>query len=167
MTHRPFSIKTPRLELREFRAEDAEPLFKLNSDPEVLRYTGDDPFADERSAAEFIRNYAHYDIDTDEFLGFCGLRLASPEADVDLGFRLFQRHWARGYATEAARAALTAGFETFGLAEITGRAMRQNLPSISVLQKLGMQFREVAEENELLWLVYAICAERYRTLRHP
>lgn len=173
-----YSVRTSRLILREFRAEDAGPLFELNSDPEVLRYTRESPFADERDAAHFIRNYSQYEehgfgrwavehVETGKFLGFCGLRKASPNADVDLAFRLFQRHWARGYATEAARAALTAGFRDFGLDEIVSRAMRENLPSISVLQKLGMRFREVAEENDLFWLVYSISARTHRKQQQP
>jgi len=173
MTRIPFSTSTPRLVLREFRVEDTAALFALNSDPEVLRYTGDVPFVDELEAAAFIRGYNHYEEHgfgrwavehrgSGEFLGYCGLRRASAEAEVDLGFRLFPQHWARGYATEAARAALAAGFGQFGLREIIGRAMRENLPSITVLQKLGMRFREVTEENDVLWLVYSVSAAHYR-----
>lgn len=178
MTSQAFSIETPRLILREFRPDDAEAVFELNSDPEVLRYTGDAPFADVGTAARFIAGYTHYrehgfgrwaieHRDTGEFLGFCGLSRSSPGADVDLGFRLFQRHWARGYATEAARAALYAGFEQFGLDVVIGRAMRENLPSITVLQKLGMRFREVTEEDDLLWLIYAVSAEAFRRSQTP
>ena len=91
-----------------------------------------------------------------EFLGFCGLRRDNPTPEVDLGFRFFRRFWAKGFATEAARAALAAGFGQFGLNEIIGRTMRENLASTSVLKKLGMTFREVSEEGDLLWLIYVI-----------
>jgi len=161
-----FSFTTQRLLLREFAAGDAEPLYLLNSDPEVLRYTGDEPFPDVHAAAEFIRNYTHYrdhgfgrwaviSRSSDEFMGFCGLRKGA-DGNVDLGFRLFPGFWAKGIATEAAGAALSAGFNQFGLEEIIGRAMRENLPSISILQKLGMTFREIREEAGLIWLVYVI-----------
>ena len=172
LTNDPFKLSTDRLVLRKFCAQDAAALFELNSDAEVLRYTGDRPFPDVGAAADFIRDYSHYrehifgrwaitDRDSGEFMGFCGLRCSEHTGEVDLGFRLFRRYWARGIATEAAHAALRAGFEQFQLGEITGRAMRENLPSITVLQKLGMRFRELSEEKELFWLVYAITAEEY------
>jgi len=173
LADQPFKINTSRLILREFCAQDAGPLFALNSDEEVLRYTGDEPFRDIQAATDFITNYAHYrdygygrwaviGKESSEFMGFCGLRRHESSGEVDLGFRLFQQFWSRGFATEAAGAALFVGFERFGLDEIVGRAMRENLPSITVLQKLGMQFREVSEENQLFWLVYAISAESFR-----
>jgi RimJ/RimL family protein N-acetyltransferase len=172
LTHDPFSISTERLLLREFIASDAVPLYALNSDPKVLRYTGDQPFPNVRAAADFIAGYDHYRQhgfgrwaviarDHDAFMGFCGLRHNPTDGTVDLGFRLFPRYWAQGIATEAARAALGAGFGRFGLEEITGRAMRENLPSITVLQKLGMRFRSVQEETGLIWLVYVIDREAF------
>jgi RimJ/RimL family protein N-acetyltransferase len=171
-----FCISTDRLVLREFEAQDAEALYALNSDPEVLRYTGDDPFPDVKAAADFIAAYNHYRKhgfgrwavvarDDDAFMGFCGLRHNPSDGSVDLGFRLFRDYWARGYATEAAQAALQAGFERFRLEEITGRAMRENLPSITVLQKLGMHFSAVTEERGLIWLVYVISKERFHRAR--
>ena len=173
LAKKPFKISTSRLILREFDAQDAEALFRLNSNPDVLRYTGDEPFPDVEAADDFITNYTHYhqhgfgrwavtSLETGDFMGFCGLRRSGSTGDVDLGFRLFQRYWAQGYATEAARAAMSAGFDQFGLDFITGRVMRENLPSITVLQKLGMQFRELSEENELIWLIYAITADEFR-----
>jgi RimJ/RimL family protein N-acetyltransferase len=80
---------------------------------------------------------------------------------VDLGFRFFRDYWFRGYATEAARTALAAGFQRFGLDRIIGRTMRENLASTSVLNKLGMRFREVSEDRGLLWLIYVIEAESF------
>jgi ribosomal-protein-alanine N-acetyltransferase len=171
------TINTKRLILREFSHIDAEPLYQLNTNPEVMRYTGDLPFADVTSAALFIDSYTHYSQygfgrwaiihrETEEFMGFCGLRHSETSSDTDLGFRLFQRYWARGYATEAATAALTAGFHQYGLKNIIGKAVRENLPSITVLQKLGMRFRELTEENDLFWLIYSISSEKFDLMQN-
>jgi RimJ/RimL family protein N-acetyltransferase len=54
------AISTPRLLLREFALKDAPALFELNSDPEVMKYTGDLPFATVNEAEDFIRAYHHY-----------------------------------------------------------------------------------------------------------
>jgi RimJ/RimL family protein N-acetyltransferase len=53
--------------------------------------------------------------------------------------------WGKGYATEAAFACLKYGFEKLHLPRIIGRAMPQNLASIRVLEKCGMQF--IGEEE--------------------
>ncbi len=167
-----FILETPRLRLREFREEDAEALFALNADPEVMRYTGDLPFSEPAAARHFLRDYGEYEregfgrwavISREDgaFMGFCGLRRSRDAGKVDLGFRLFPRYWAAGYATEAARACLQAGFERFGLDEIYGRAMRENLPSITVLQKLGMKYRDMEEDDGEFWLVYSVDARRF------
>ena len=158
---------TDRLYLRKFNPGDAMYLYALNSNPEVIRYTGDSSFYDMFAAEDFVRNYDHYDHHgygrwavvlkkDDRFIGFCGLRQDEKTGDVDLGFRFFEDCWAQGYATEAGTAALKLGFETYGIKTIIGRALRENLASISVLQKLGMQFDEVREESDLLWLVYSM-----------
>ncbi len=167
-----FTLETPRLILREFREEDAEDLFRLNANPEVMRYTGDTPFADVEAARRFVRDYDEYEregfgrwavIDRRDgrFMGFCGLRREMNTGEVDLAFRLSPRYWSSGFATEAARASLQAGFERFGLKEIIGRAMRENLPSISVLQKLGMKYRDMVEDDGEFWLVYAVGRDRF------
>lgn len=168
-------VTTDRLYLRQFVPGDAMFLFALNSSPEVIRYTGDATFTDMSAAKNFVRDYDHYDQHgygrwavilkgENKFIGFCGLRLDDKTGDVDLGFRFFSDYWSQGFATEAGNAVLDLGFEKFGLEKIIGRCLRENLPSISVLQKLGMEFCEVREESELLWLIYSLDREDWRRL---
>ena len=163
---------TARLILRELEESDARDLYLLNSDPKVLRYTGDRPFLNQAAAAAFIRDYQHYSqngfgrwavtlADSGRFAGICGLNRDPLSNEVDLAFRIFPRYWARGIATEAAAAALALGFKKFELDTIISRAMRENLPSISILQKLGMRFREVSEDQDVFWLVYTISRSQY------
>ena len=54
-------IETPRLILREFELDDAFDIYKLNADPEVIRYTGDPPFETVESARDFLNNYKDYE----------------------------------------------------------------------------------------------------------
>lgn len=172
LSKRPFTFETPRLRLREFRDDDADDLLRLNADLEVLRYTGDTPFGDAASAEQLLRHYASYEDnglgrwalerrEDGKFLGFCGLRRSDRSGDVDLGLRLFPEFWSHGYATEAGRGALEAGFRQFGLPHIVGRAMRENLPSITILQKLGMKYRDMIEDDGEFWLEYIVTAERF------
>jgi len=165
-------LETPRLRLREFCADDAEGLVRLNADLNVLRYTGEPPLVAGAGPEQLMRHYASYDDNgfgrwalirrqDDRFIGFCGLRRSDRTGDVDLGLRLFPEFWSQGYATEAARGALEAGFRQFGLQEITGRAMRENLPSITILQKLGMKYRDMIEDDGEFWLEYSVTADRF------
>ncbi len=160
-------IKTARLTLREFSIEDAQGLYELNLDTEVLRYTGDIPFASVSAAEDFIRNYKNYDRDgfgrwsvflkeAGEYIGFCGLNYRPALDEVDLGFRLLRVHWGKGYATEAGSASLSHGFRGLGLRRIVARAMRENITSHRVIQKLGMRFEKEFIEDGKIWYQYEI-----------
>ncbi len=143
-------LETDRLRLREFELNDAEDMWKLNEDEEVIRYTGDPPFESVDSAREFLENYPDYRHNgygrwavlkkgSGEFIGWCGLKL-NEEGYIDIGFRFFKKEWGKGYATEAAQACLDYGFNKLGMKEIIGRAARKNIASLKVLEKLGMEF---------------------------
>lgn len=136
--------------LRQFAIEDAPALYDLNSDPEVMKYTGDFPFASVEEAEDFVSGYDHYRDygygrwsvilrETGEFIGWCGLKL-NELGQVDIGFRFFRKHWGKGYATESARATLAYGFSELEMEEIIGRAAKANTASIRVLEKLGMKY---------------------------
>jgi RimJ/RimL family protein N-acetyltransferase len=66
-------------------------------------------------------------------------RATRPE--IELTYRLGQRWWGRGLATEAAGAALRAGFDVLGLDCILAVTHPQNAGSRRVIEKLGMTYR--------------------------
>ena len=76
------------------------------------------------------------------FIGFVGLSVPNFEAPfmpaVEVGWRLDQANWGRGYATEAARAAVADGFRRVGLAEIVSFTVPANVRSRRVMERLGM-----------------------------
>lgn len=144
-------LETPRLILREWTQNDAEPMYRLNLDPEVIQYTGDVPFTSIEEAALFLAqhdNYIKYGFgrwavvhkETNQFLGWCGLKYIEELNETDIGFRFFKSQWNKGYATEAASACIHYGFEKLNLQEIIGRAVKANTASIRVLEKIGMTF---------------------------
>lgn len=77
-----------------------------------------------------------------DFIGFTGLAVPGFEADftpcVEVGWRLAADQWGRGYAPEAARAALRHGFEVVGLDEIVSFTSLDNVRSQRVMEKVGM-----------------------------
>lgn len=162
-----FVLRTPRLELRELRVEDADEFFALNADPEVLRHVPDPPFDSPGGAREFLANYREYErhgmgrwavqrSEDGAWLGWCGLKREPALGEVDLGFRLHRRFWGVGYATEAARACCALGFGELGLSRIVGRAAVDNAASIAVLRKCGMRFVERRLQHGLLAEVYEL-----------
>ena len=125
-------------------------MWKLNMDPDVIKYTGDPPFESEEEAKFFLDNYNDYNKngfgrwavilkDTKEFIGWCGLKLNEDDL-IDIGFRFFKKYLNNGYATESASACLQYGFNNLKLTEIIGRASAENIVSIIVLEKLQMNY---------------------------
>jgi ribosomal-protein-alanine N-acetyltransferase len=164
--------ETQRLVLREFELNDAQNIWELNSDPEVIKYTGDPPFEKIEKAREFLENYEEYKKNgfgrwavitkrTNSFIGWCGLKLNEQNL-VDLGYRFFKKEWNKGYATEAAAASLEYGFMHLNLNEIIGRVAVENKGSIKVLEKLSMTYWKMDSckgiENSLY---YRITKEQY------
>lgn len=150
-------IETPRLLLRQFTADDAPLIYRLNKDPEVTRYTLD-PVRDEAHAREVLEKailpqyllYKHgrWAVHLREnltFIGWCGLKYREELDEVDLGYRYTRESWGRGYATEAAFASLDYGFNQLMLKRIVGRALPGNIASLNVLEKCGMRY--VGEET--------------------
>lgn len=144
-------IETERLFLSNFHAEDAEAFYRLNLDEDVMRYTGDRPFASIAESRSFIKNYNHYARygygrwtvilkSNNMTVGWCGLKNHPEEGYVDLGYRLLKSHWGKGIATEAAMACVDYGFGVIDLKSLVGRTAEENLGSIRVLEKIGMQF---------------------------
>lgn len=164
-------LETPRLVLREMTPEDAEVAYLLNSDPEVLRYTGDDPFESVEEAREFLGKYESYKKygfgrwavvlkETNEYLGWCGLKYTPELDEFDIGYRLMKKFWGKGYATEAAEACLELGFSQFGMKTIVGRAMPANLASVRVLEKIGLTYLKNRITDGTEEVIYKITSEK-------
>ena len=89
------------------------------------------------------------------FVGFVGLSIPRFHAHftpcVEIGWRIAAEHWNRGYAGEAARAALRAGFEVFQLQEIVSFTVPANLASRRVMEKIGMRHDEADDFDHPLF----------------
>ena len=160
-------LETNRLLMREFREEDAIGMYELNKDPDVIRYTGDDPFASVEMARNFILDYDAYAMhgcgrltvllkDTMDYAGWCGLKYDPASSETDLGFRLLKKFWNRGLATEASLRSVEFGFNELKLDRIIGRAMQENQASIHVLKKTGMIFEKEFEAHGGICVQYCI-----------
>lgn len=168
-----FKIETERLVLRESVVEDAPALFEMNSDPDVMRYTGDEIYQSVDEISNLIANYPDYkkygygrwttiEKASGEIMGFCGLKYLEDIEDVDLGYRWKKKFWNKGYATEAGTACLKYGFRHLSLDQIVGQVYPENKASIRVLEKIGMAFWKEMHDEKESWLVYRITKEDFK-----
>lgn len=145
-------LTTPRLYLRQFTLVDAPLILALNSDLEVLKYVHELPLKKLEEAAKAIQErilpqypnnlgrWAVYLNDTNEFIGWCGLKYRAALDEIDLGYRYLKQYWGNGYAYEAAKHVIDYGFNHLSIKAIVGRAHIENIASLKVLQKIGMQY---------------------------
>jgi [ribosomal protein S5]-alanine N-acetyltransferase len=143
------SIETPRLLLRRPLAADAIALRSLFCSEQVKRYLGgalSTQAAQKRVAGLFHTwenpkdgrwgEWVICEKGSDEPLGICSLGWF--ETEIEVAYMLTPTVWGHGYATEAARACLTYGFEKLQLDRIIGVTQEANRRSQHVLEKVGM-----------------------------
>ncbi|MCA9032022.1 MAG: GNAT family N-acetyltransferase [Planctomycetaceae bacterium] len=149
-------IETSRLLMRPLSVADAEPLAAVFSDPEVMRWSdglldaaGIRDWLGKRIAGDPLRPWigpwAVVQKSTSNVIGYCGFFyfpdiIGLPETEI--GFRLVRACWGQGLATEAARAALARGFDLYNLERVIALIAPENVASIRVAEKLGMQYEQ-------------------------
>ena len=152
------TLVTTRLRVRPFVASDADELFALQSDADVLRYWDSPPWTERARADQFIARChemaeegsgARVAIERDSvFLGWCTLNSWNPEfRSASLGYCLAKHAWGRGVATEAAGALLGWAFDTLDLNRVQAEADTRNPASARVLEKLGFQLEGTLRED--------------------
>jgi RimJ/RimL family protein N-acetyltransferase len=147
------AITTERLVLRRLTADDAPVMAAYRSDPAIARYqdwTETDPVALAAFFAELEAidpgrppgqwfQFGVAERATGRLVGDCGLCVRSDSPDTaDLGYTLAGGYHGLGYATEAAAALCQWAFSELELARIVATTDARNLPSIRVLERLGM-----------------------------
>ena len=145
-------IETKRLKLRQWKICDQKPFAELNADPEVMEYF---PSTLSESESEIMMQSISSKIETNgwgfwalefkathDFIGFVGIN--HPTANlpfnpcIEIGWRLFKQHWGKGYATEAALAAMRFAFEHLSINEVVSFTSVRNKRSQAVMRKLNM-----------------------------
>jgi len=138
--------------MRPWRDSDREPFALMNDDPDVMRYLPA-MLTPQESNALVDRIEAHFSErgfglwalevpDVAPFIGYCGLlqvRFDAPFTPaVEIGWRLAREYWDQGYATEAAKAALSYAFDQLKLAEVVSFTVPANARSQRVMERIGM-----------------------------
>lgn len=146
-------LKTDRLLLRQWKPEDYPIFSEINADPEVMKYyprtlNSSESNALARKLETLIseQSWGFWAVELareKQFIGFVGLNEPKYELPVnpciEIGWRLAKEYWGKGYATEAARAALKFGFEVLELNEVYSFSSVSNQKSRAVMERLRMQ----------------------------
>lgn len=147
-----FWHETPRLILRDWRAEDWPTFWEVTNTPAMMRWLGGVQDAAGRAAGE--ARIASYRADhghtfwvverksDSALLGFCGLKRSNqaggPQGMMEVGWRLREDAWGQGYAKEAATASLALAFDHFGVDEVIALTVERSTASWGLMLRLGM-----------------------------
>lgn len=145
-------IETARTQLRSWQDSDRDAFAALHADAEVMHDYGG-PLDRAQSDAKFDRyvaafarcGFSRWAIESraGEFLGYAGIMPSRPDhplgTHVEIGWRLMRSAWGRGYATEAAAAALHDGFARCGLTEVLAYTAAENRRSQAVMARLRLR----------------------------
>ena len=154
-------LTTERLVIRRLSSDDAEFILDLLNQPSFLRYIGDKGVRNAEDAVRYIQTgpLASYEqfgfglflVELKESgvpIGMCGLLKRDTLPDVDIGFAFLPGYWSQGYAFEAAAAVMKYGREAFGLKRIVAITSLDNMPSIKLLEKIGLSFERLIKLGE-------------------
>jgi len=163
-------LETDRLILRPFTLDDAEAMFIMDSNPNVHKYLWNKPVQDiteiypvieslqKQYAANKIGRFATFLKEDGQFIGWTGIKFINDHIEngntnfYDYGYRLDERFWNKGYATEATKFWLEYGFNEMKIQEMNAYTHTQNGASNHILSKCGMQFiEEYTAEDGINW----------------
>lgn len=146
--------ETERLYLRRLTLDDANALFLLNSVPEILKYLPGSPMKSIEDARQVINevilpyynmfDYGRWAVvnkQDERVIGYCGPKYVDKYHEVGLTFRFLPQYWGKGFATEAAMAAMKV-CQQYHLTGMIGVVLLGNKAYEKVLHKLGMHEKE-------------------------
>lgn len=160
-----FTHRTERLVLRDWRNEDWEPFWRHTNTPAVMRWLGgvlgeQGMVAAQERLLSYTGDHGHTfwaveRADDGEILGFCGLKRCNqkggPIGMMEVGWRLREDAWGKGYAKEAAIASLDLAFSRFDADEVVALTVNGNTGSWGLMERLGMRRRKDLDFEDATW----------------
>ena len=165
-------MKTERLYLRPYQADDFEAFSKMHGDPLLKANTHARPMNRLQARDLFDGYLTVYEKDGfgmlnmrlndgDADLGECGLWYRDDVGGYTLRYTIRKEHWNHAYSIEAVRAVLADAFDNQGLALVQAIAMSHNERSIKVLEKAGFQQTETAFRDVAGFYRFALTKTRW------
>ncbi len=163
-------IETERLILRPLEFSDAEDMFAMDKNPNVHIYLWQKPYQSIDESIQNIENiqkqYIENNIgrfatilkETGEFIGWTGIKFINDHVEngntnfYDYGYRLNEKFWNKGYASEATKAWLDYGFNEMKIEKMNAYTHAENGASNHILEKHGLKFIEdYLDEQGVKW----------------
>ncbi|OKH26916.1 GNAT family N-acetyltransferase [Hydrococcus rivularis NIES-593] len=160
-------LETERLILREFTEGDADNLFALDSNPEIIRWgnggnTINYEIIKNQSLPKMMKYYEKYDCygiwaaierASNNFIGWFHFYPATEnkfavelgivaDDEIALGYRLYPDKWGKGYAIEGSQKLVSKGFKEWGVQKVASWTLADNQRSIRVMEKVGLKFEK-------------------------
>ncbi|PKF60789.1 GNAT family N-acetyltransferase [Psychromonas sp. psych-6C06] len=165
-------ITTQRLILRPFQQDDLSALHRLFSCPEVMRFSLNGPYSEEKTYAlmnqcieKSQQNQASLlaviDKKNRQLIGSCGFFAQTIQGndELELGYRLIKSEWGKGLATEAATAMKNYAFSEMRLTRLISIIEKDNLASLRVAEKNGFKLEKVMRYDGRIEVgIYAVNA---------
>lgn len=161
-------LQTDRLVLRAWLPDDAEALFEICSDAEVMQHIGTGkPYRNIEEARRFLSwaaahqkengfcRWAVIERVSRKIVGSCGFARLAGSKEIELGYLFACRAWGKGYATEAAEACLLYGFERLGFTEVIALTDPGHVASQRVVEKIGFTRHGIRQYDGEDNMVYA------------
>jgi len=177
----PQELRTARLVLRSLEREDIPTIVRLAGASEIAATTLNIPHPYAEDDAQFFLAKAGEDFRAGrsasfavslwpgrELCGAVGLSIAEAHRRAELGYWVGVPFWSKGFATEAAGAAVAFGFETLRLRRIYAHHFAGNTASQRVLEKIGMRHEGRSRQHIRKWdrfidlETYGLLAEEFR-----
>jgi RimJ/RimL family protein N-acetyltransferase len=171
----PGSLITERLLLRPFHQGDLDAYAAMCADPEVMRYIGEGkPLSREgawRNMAMVaghwvLRGFGMWAVEersSGAFVGRVGLHYPEGWPGKEVGWALARPHWGKGYAFEAARAALAHAFDVLRWPRAISLIDPENHRSIRLAERLGERVEGEFFLDRRRTLVYSIDGSFWKT----
>ena len=143
-----FHLHTERLLLRPISLDDFPQILAYSQDEEWGRWTPDPKPYTHRFGEEFVARKVLAPWDTEprfsvllsgQVIGGVGLQVETVNKVAELAYSLAKAHWGKGLIPESARAVIDWGFRDLGIEKIFARTDLRNIPSLRVMEKLGMK----------------------------
>ncbi|HAG80774.1 MAG TPA: GNAT family N-acetyltransferase [Cyanobacteria bacterium UBA12227] len=168
-------LKTQRLILREWRAEDFDAYAEMCGDPEVMRYMGGKPLSRQeawRNMAMIVghwqlRGYGMWAVEesrSGEMIGRIGFWQPEGWPGFEIGWTLRRGYWGRGLATEGAKAVIDYGFRELHQPHIISLIFPENKASRRVAEKLGEKREGTTEVFAMEVVIYGIRREDWQIM---
>ena len=161
-------LETKRVLLRHFQMDDIDPLYAVYCDPEVRKFIPDAPrsYRETQEELTYYLNcpptfpqlglWAAIDKISGQFIGRCGLLpwVIDQQKEVEVAYLIAKDYRNQGLATEVALAMVRYGFDQLNLTRLVCLIEHDNLASIKVAERIGMQFEKEGRDQIGPFMLY-------------